>query len=334
VGARGKTSNRILMEEFTMRRFKNILLVTEGKRDTKAPLERAVTLAKENQASLTVVEVLLECPPEMQRAVTSVDLADLEDISTRERIKNLETLIAPITREGLKVTSKVLCGMAFLEIIREVLRNKHDLVMLSPEGKSRLNEILFGSTTMHLMRKCPCPVWVIKPTRRKQYTRILAAVDLLPFDAVMDDLNMKIMEIATSLAELEGSQLHVVHCWNQPLEKRMKGHSGLIKNEVKKLVLESRKQHKMWLNVFLEKFNLNKLNYQVHLLKGEAHKLIPEQAMKKRVELVVMGTVCRTGIAGLFIGNTAEKALHQLDCSVLAVKPEGFVTPVRLDDKK
>ena len=62
--------------------------------------------------------------------------------------------------------------------------------------------------------------------------------------------------------------------------------------------------------------------------------MIPEQAMKKRVELVVMGTVCRTGIAGLFIGNTAEKALHQLDCSVLAVKPEGFVTPVRLDDKK
>ena len=41
-----------------------------------------------------------------------------------------------------------------------------------------------------------------------------------------------------------------------------------------------------------------------------------------------MGTVCRTGIAGFFIGNTAEKTLQQVDCSVLMVKPEGFVSPV------
>jgi len=41
-----------------------------------------------------------------------------------------------------------------------------------------------------------------------------------------------------------------------------------------------------------------------------------------------MGTVCRTGVAGLFIGNTAEKVLRQVDCSLLTVKPEGFVTPV------
>ena len=49
-------------------------------------------------------------------------------------------------------------------------------------------------------------------------------------------------------------------------------------------------------------------------------------------DLVVMGTVARTGIAGLFIGNTAEAILDQLACSVLAVKPSGFVTPVKLSE--
>jgi universal stress protein E len=44
-----------------------------------------------------------------------------------------------------------------------------------------------------------------------------------------------------------------------------------------------------------------------------------------------MGTVSRAGIAGLLIGNTAEKVLPQVDCSMLTVKPEGFVTPVKLD---
>jgi len=44
-----------------------------------------------------------------------------------------------------------------------------------------------------------------------------------------------------------------------------------------------------------------------------------------------MGTVARTGIQGFIMGNTAENILNQLDCSVLAVKPPGFVTPVTLD---
>ena len=70
----------------------------------------------------------------------------------------------------------------------------------------------------------------------------------------------------------------------------------------------------------------------MHLLKGNPGALIVDLARKKRIELVVMGTVCRTGLAGFFIGNTAEKVLQEVDCSVLAVKPDGFVTPVRLEE--
>jgi nucleotide-binding universal stress UspA family protein len=51
------------------------------------------------------------------------------------------------------------------------------------------------------------------------------------------------------------------------------------------------------------------------------------------IDLLVMGTVCRTGIAGFLIGNTAEEVLNQVDCSVLTVKPEGFETPVTLQDE-
>ena len=64
---------------------------------------------------------------------------------------------------------------------------------------------------------------------------------------------------------------------------------------------------------------------------AEAGALIPELALAKAIDLIVMGTVSRAGIAGLLIGNTAEKVLQQVDCSMLTVKPEGFVTPVKLD---
>jgi nucleotide-binding universal stress UspA family protein len=48
------------------------------------------------------------------------------------------------------------------------------------------------------------------------------------------------------------------------------------------------------------------------------------------IDLVVMGTLSRTGVAGLIAGNTAEKVFYSADCSVLAVKPPDFVSPVAL----
>ena len=71
---------------------------------------------------------------------------------------------------------------------------------------------------------------------------------------------------------------------------------------------------------------------QVHMQKGSARKVLPELARELKVDCVVMGTVARTGVSGLFMGNTAETILDQLECSVLAIKPPGFVTPVTLEE--
>jgi nucleotide-binding universal stress UspA family protein len=68
------------------------------------------------------------------------------------------------------------------------------------------------------------------------------------------------------------------------------------------------------------------------LIKGRPADVIAEFAKAHEVDLIVMGTVVRTGIPGLLIGNTAETVLHQVQCSILAVKPDTFVSPVTLDD--
>ncbi len=60
----------------------------------------------------------------------------------------------------------------------------------------------------------------------------------------------------------------------------------------------------------------------------------PGGLIAKRIEadLIVMGTVARTGVPGLIMGNSAETILSQIDCSVLAIKPPGFVSPIRAED--
>ena len=68
----------------------------------------------------------------------------------------------------------------------------------------------------------------------------------------------------------------------------------------------------------------------MYLIKGEAGRVIPEVAAKNEADLIIMRTLSRSGVAGFLIGNTAEKILHRVDCSVLAVKPDDFVTPVKV----
>jgi nucleotide-binding universal stress UspA family protein len=189
-----------------------------------------------------------------------------------------------------------------------------------------------GSTTMHLMRKCPCPVWAVKPSKKKQYHRILAAVDPSPFHSDHLKLAKKIMELAVSLAESDGAELHVLHCWSSSFEKTLRNRSGLLPSDADEIVRQIRTSHKSSLDSLVEEFDLTQTPHKVHLLKGEPERVIVDMASKKRMELVVMGTVSRKGLSGFLIGNTAEKALNQLECSVLAVKPDGFVSIVTLDE--
>jgi nucleotide-binding universal stress UspA family protein len=191
--------------------------------------------------------------------------------------------------------------------------------------------MLFGSTAMHLMRKCPCPVWVVKKGENERYDRIIAAVDPDPSDEQRNQLNFKIMDLATSLAKLEQSELLVVHAWSLYGETILRGGVGRMDREkIDKLVREAEAEHEEGLNNLLEKYDLQGLNHQVHLIKGTAGIVIPDVAEKERADLIVMGTLSRSGVAGFLIGNTAEKILQKVDCSVLALKPDGFATPVKL----
>jgi universal stress protein E len=210
-----------------------------------------------------------------------------------------------------------------------VLRKKHDLVMLAAEGSGGAKAPLFGSTSMHLMRKCPCPVWVIKPTRRRHYKRVLAAVDVDAPTPESSSLNNKILGIALSLARLEGSELHVFHAWSWLGGSLVRGRIGSA--ETNQWQREIRSSRKGLLDSLLQEFDMEGVAVSSHLAKGEARWLIPRFAKKKGIDVIVMGTVCRTGIAGLLIGNTAERILQDVNCSVLALKPDGFATPITLE---
>jgi len=231
-----------------MKRFSNIILIADEDTDHTQAMQRAIALAKNNQAALTVCAVVDAVPAEMQMAITAVTPAELGDITVTEKREKLEEIIETIADEEIAIEAKVLVGKPVVEIIRQVLRANYDLVIKSAEGASSIKDTLYGSTDMHLMRKCPCPVWIIKTDEHAHYRRILAAVDQDPEDAVKDVLNRQIIEMATSLSLAEFSELHIVHAWRLFAESFFRSpRAGVSDSEVDEMVAEEGRARRRWL---------------------------------------------------------------------------------------
>ena len=321
-----------------MKRFSNILLIADEGTENSAALSRAVALARNNQARLTVCAVIDAIAGDVQMAITAITPADLKDIAATEKRVWLDQLIESVAAEGVLIEAKIFVGKPFIEIIRQVLKEDHDLVIKCAEADAGLTGLLFGSTDMHLLRKCPCPVWIAGPEEQDKYRRILAAVDQSPGDQAADVLNRQILEMSSSLALTESSGLHIVHAWCLAGEDIFRsGRTIFSDDEVDAMLKMEAQARRLWLEKLVKAYGANAgkdavdyVDPQLHVIKGDAKRVIPTIAKDLDVDLIVMGTVARTGIPGFFMGNTAESILNQIECSVLTVKPPVFVCPVGL----
>jgi universal stress protein E len=311
-----------------MKGFENILYVAEESVNQTSAVARAVSLAETHHAELTIIDVIPSTLSEYQTEVMA------------SRMTTLEALAAPF-QHRLHIHLKVAMGTVFLEVIRAVLRDSYDLVMKIAEDPDSLKR-LFGSIDMHLLRKCPCPVWLTKPGEKDKYKRILAAVDFDPLKSMtteQQDLNQRILELSSSLALADSASLHLIHAWQVFAEGTMRARGDGTDNDIGSYIEKEYMGHQKGLAGFGETLKqsigddaYDRLNPRFHLPRGLAQNVIPQAASELHADLVVMGTVARTGISGFFIGNTAEAILDQLTCSVLAVKPPGFVSPVKIAD--
>jgi universal stress protein E len=328
------------MEVHAMKLIKNILYVAQASIAQGPSMARAVSLAENYQANLTIIDVVPIVTAGIGMPPGGPISAELQSAMVSKRRTELESLVAPY-QQRRDIQIEVLVGQMFLEVIRAVLRNKYDL-LIKPAENPDFVERLFGSNDMHLLRKCPCPVWLTRPDEKSNYGCILAAVDFnldSQSNTVEQSLNQQILDLASSLALSDFASLHLVHVWDAPAEMTVRSWADNPNEASMTYVEGERSRHETAFNRLRDQLRdeigkeaYDHLSPQFHLRRGAASTVIPEMAKQLQADLVVMGTVARTGIAGLFIGNTAETILEQLQCSVLAVKPLGFVSPIKLSE--
>lgn len=316
-----------------MQRFRNILVVADEGSVTDAVIARARWLAEANAATLKLIDIVEAAPGGLARVFGALPGGRGHEIEARVialHRDRLEALATPLRADGLPVETRVIQGTGFIETIRHVLEHGNDLVL---KGAHRAPERAgLRGPDLHLLRKCPCPVWILNGAAEPRARRIMAAVEPDPDDSVRDALNHMVMELATSLARRDGASLDVVNAWHVPEESALRHSIAKIPEaDVAAIVADAERQSASRLRKLTADFARFDDMMRIIHIKGIPADVLTEHADTEEIDTLVMGTLGRTGVAGFFIGNTAETVLNRVGCSVLAVKPRGFVSPVTLD---
>ena len=194
-----------------MQRFRNILVTVDTRWDKHPALQWAVRLAEHNQAKLKIVDDLPDLP--WIAKVTLPDSETAQQALADQKRRAVDAIAHPIREQGIDVTTKVLSGRTSFAIIHEVMRSGHDLVVKVSKGAHSGRTGFFGTTSMRLLRKCPCAVWLVRPETEPHFDRVMAAIDPAPNDIIRDVMNNTVMDLARSIAEYEHGEVHFVHAW-------------------------------------------------------------------------------------------------------------------------
>jgi universal stress protein E len=283
-----------------------------------ALFRRSVWLAQRFSAKITffsalnLTEELLLMLEEKHRFVV---IRKIED----EASAVVGELVRKARESGVAARGVFVRGIGWFEIVHQVLREKHDLVMVATRESSGMGHRLFGNTAKKLLRRCPCPVWVCKPDEHDGPLNILVASDLRPASGAA-------LRLAVGLARAADANIHLLHAIDYPVY-----HLWLtaLPDEVgRDYHLRVLGQAEKALRDQLEQTDHRTLvePVRIHITDkvGQPDRVILQCIRERKIDLLVIGTVGRSGAAGAMIGNTAERLLPELTCSVLAVKPPDY----------
>lgn len=289
--------------------------------DAHAALLQAEELAHATGAKLTLCAVLEISEQAFHRI--EVDRTNALRTVEDEAKHSLETIAARFQSESFSVTTVVRFGEAWEQLTLEAQTGKHDLVLVGTHHRSSVARMLFGSTSRKLMRVCPVPVWVATPGQVRDVREIAVATDF-------SDTAFVAMQAAVSVAQALQSKLFVVHALEFPFESYMRT-AGVSPEEVQVARGKLTDEAKERLQQELMRTDARALphGFKMDVVEGTPDHAVPEYVTKNEVDLLVMGTVGRSGLSGILLGNTAERMLSHLQCSLLVIKPPGFVSPVK-----
>ena len=309
--------------------FSSIVVGTDFTPCSAVALGQAIRIGARTKAKVHVVHVIdTTVVIEIETALSPMQQGIRDSL-----VKDAERAWADFAKDipgaaGLPIGVSI--NNRIVGILRRARENKADLVVMGAFGNCA-PAVGMGTVATACVRKSMTDVLLVRDTRPESgnapFKTIVAAVDFSPN-------SLRAVERAALFAAMDGAELHALHVCQDPWQTLHLG-TPMSKNPV-----PAQRQYREGLERRLAEFCRPALEPHAALRSTMAiydyvgHRSgIVEYAGKVGADLIVLGTRGRTNLRDLLLGSTAEKALAESKCSILAVKPEGFEHPLAADEQ-
>ena len=300
-----------------MDRLRSIIVGVDFSPGSAGALRQALRLARDGPAALHVVHCIDPVAvAALQKSLAAIKPDVRETLTAEARSQWAEFSAGVEGAAGLPLHVEI--DHAARCMVRQVRTHAADLLVVGagePPGGA-------GTVATACVRKVPADVLLVRQEHEAPFGRVLACVDF-------SDTSRLALQRAAQVAAREKAALHVLHVFAAPW------HVLHYRAPTPQATPQFQQQYTQVLARRLEAFctevtaPLGVLATS-HLVESAHHgTAIIDFARQQGVDLAVLGTRGHTNLREVLLGSTAERVLRDTPCSILAVKPAGFESPVK-----
>ncbi|WP_286232542.1 universal stress protein UspE [Thalassotalea sediminis] len=308
-----------------MEKYQNILAVIDPTTEEQKALKRAIELAQKTNGSITAFLSIYDFSYEMTTMLSSEEREAMRQSLIDDRKQWLENIIATENPQGISIRHQVVWhNRPFEPIIEQAIHHDVDIIIKGTHEHDKLKSVIFTPTDWHILRKCPCPVLLVKDHSWPENGNIVASINVGSEEIEHTSLNDIITQEAVQLGSIINGNVHLVNSYpGTPVNIAIE----IPEFNANEYNDSMRQHHEEAMTAHAKKYHIDAGN--THVKEGLPEDVIDEISQQLDAELVVLGTIGRTGLSAALIGNTAEHVIDRLNCDVLALKPEGYVSPLQ-----
>jgi universal stress protein E len=295
-----------------MKNYRHILVGIDFSPASLAAVKCAIRMAAFHGTPVTAVHVI---DPKLAGAMKEAHHTTDQDVF-KHVSATVHAFLAKAGAEAAKVEMHV--GHPFVELLDACHRHQADLLVLGTRGTEHgPNQI--GAVAAKCVRKAPADVLLVRESQKGVFKHLTACVDL-------SETSAKAVRASRAIAEDDKASLDCLFVYQSAIAMSL-DYGGFVPP----LPIDSGETAEAWrrdLAQFVEPLlrTTEGLKWQSVLVERlNIREAILQHVSQSKTDLVVLGTRGKTDLRTLLMGTTAEKIVTHAPCSILAVKPDGFV---------
>lgn len=281
--------------------MEKILFATDFSSASQQAFQVALSLIKAFQSEMIILHVL----PDIK------DYSQTMDFLTKQAARELKSMQQKMKQLGIgeaKVITSL--GNPYEQIVQYAGRLNVNLIIIGAGETDENDRVQIGITAERVIRDSEKPVWIVKLDGTFEVKKVLCPVDF-------SESSQRALFNAIHLCRHFQADLTVLTVI--PLLSTLsKGMGTAAQKEQKALEKSIQKRFES----FLKPFDFYQVKWQKEMVHGKPHQEILSAANEKQMDLIIMGTAGRKGLAKFLIGSVTEKVIRELPTSIITVKSE------------